>query len=109
MGRQLMSPTKVGLKSTNWYKSVMIIEKNYLMLLETSLNVVIVMHIFPTRFDWIIIELSKVATKPWMNKVTNSCWNLILCSNPTKEKKCASCDYKCFYVEKRTWEEENIE
>jgi hypothetical protein len=28
--------------------------------------------------------------------------------DPTKGKKCASCDYKCLYVDKRTWEEEKI-
>jgi hypothetical protein len=50
-GRQLMSPMKVGLKSTNCYKSVMIIEKNYLMVLETFLSVVIAMHLSPTRSD----------------------------------------------------------
>jgi hypothetical protein len=37
-------------------------------LLETSLSVVIAMHIFPTRFDSIINKLSKFAIKPWMNK-----------------------------------------
>jgi hypothetical protein len=39
-------------------------KKIYLMLQETSLNVVIAMHISPTRFDGIIIKLSKVVIRP---------------------------------------------
>jgi len=41
------------------------------MLQETFLIDVIAMHRFPTRFDSIIIELSKAIIKPWMNKVTS--------------------------------------
>jgi len=63
------------------------IEKNYLMLLKTFLNVGIAKHLFPTRFDLIIIELSKAAIKPWMKKITNLCWNFILCSSLVKDKK----------------------
>jgi hypothetical protein len=61
--------------------------KNHLMMQETSLNVVIVMHHSPTRFDSIIIELSKVVIRLWMNNITSLCWNLILCLSLAKEKK----------------------
>lgn len=56
------------------------------MLQKTSLNV-IAMHIFPTKFDWIIIELSKAIIRPWMNKVTRLWRNLILCLSLAKDKK----------------------
>jgi hypothetical protein len=41
MGNQLRLHTKVGQKSNNWYKNVMSTWKNYLMLQETFLNVVV--------------------------------------------------------------------
>lgn len=47
----------------------MTMEKNlHGCLLETSLSVIIAMHLFPTRSDSIIIKLSKFAIKPQMNK-----------------------------------------
>lgn len=65
MGRQLMLHTKVEPKSTNWYENA-IHKKNYMMLKETSLNVIIVMHFSLTRSNWIVIKLSK--TNPLKNK-----------------------------------------
>ncbi len=62
---------KVGYKSNNSYKNAMSTKKDYMMLQKASLNVVIAMHHSPTRSNSIIIELSKVVIKPWMNKVTN--------------------------------------
>lgn len=104
MRKQLMSPTKVGLKSINWYMITMTIEKNSLLLLEISLNVVVFMHLSPTRFSWIIIKLSKVAIRLWMNKVRSSSWNIILYLSLAKENKCVGCGLKYFYAGRNTWE-----
>jgi hypothetical protein len=62
---------KIAFLSSNRYMNAMPTRKNYLMLQETSLSVVIAMHHFPTRFNSIIIKLSEVVIKPWMNKVLN--------------------------------------
>jgi hypothetical protein len=53
---------------------------------KKSLNV-IAMHIFPIKVDRIIIDLSKVAIRPWMNKVTSLRWNLIIFLSLAKDKK----------------------
>lgn len=98
MRKQLMSPIKVGLKSINWYMIAITIKNNYLLLL-ISLNVVISMHLYPTRVNWIIIKLSKVAIRLWMNKVKSSCWNIILYSNLAKEKNNIICGWNISMLE----------
>ncbi len=47
--RLSMSPTKVGLKSTIWYKVAMIIKKRSFMLLKTIVNAIIAKCLFPTN------------------------------------------------------------
>jgi hypothetical protein len=64
----------------------MIIGKGSLMLLKTIVNAIIAKCLSPTKYDLIIIELSKVAMRPWMKTVTNLCPNLILCLNLDKAK-----------------------
>ncbi len=61
-----MLATKPGPKSNNWYNNAMRL-KIYIF------NVASAMHISPTRFDLIIVKLSKVVIKPWMNKVQQAC------------------------------------
>jgi hypothetical protein len=51
----------------------MIIEKSSLMLLKAIMNAIIAKYLSPTKYDLIIIKLSKVAMRPWMKKVTNLC------------------------------------
>ncbi len=62
MGGLLVLPMKVGLKSTNSYNNVMIIDKNYLMLLKTFLNATTTMY-FPNKIKfnhhWIIQSYNK--------------------------------------------------
>jgi hypothetical protein len=56
------------------------------MQLKTIVNAIIAKCLSPTKYDLIIIELSKVTMRLWMKKVANLCPNLILCLNLDKEK-----------------------
>ncbi len=62
MGKLLASPMKVGLKSTNWYNNVMIIDKNYLMLFKTFLNAITTMYFsnkIRFNYHWVIQSYNK--------------------------------------------------